>query len=309
MPNCRIGFWAVLIAMCTTSVPVCAKVWLLPDYQQRQLFSHRLNNEIDTSPALPESSRSCAAYGMSDAAEISPGMVCASSATIKNLTCYSDCYCPSEYKYTSSFCRSAGKIPSGATCLDKYTDCICDTSLFPHTSLSCEHTLSGASCSDDDGTHYAECIDTTPCPNGGDSETEKSQKESNGFECVFAYEGYKTSCYNCSDPCEGLVDQDCGTMSCATYYAKCPLKCEVCQIEVSCENGFHQSADKLSCVADACEGYLDSCPANTLCNDTCLSGNNTKYKISGCKIGYIDRTNWFCKNNLAQTLLCTWKIK
>ena len=266
-----------------------ARTYYLPDYQKDFIYGSRSQND-DSGQHI--STPSCSTYGLYSAPQ-SNSECTRVNAPVPGLTCYSCTDCSPEYTYDSSNC-SGSHTTSGSSCGGKYNHCICDTSLFPHTSLSCEHTLSGASCFDDDGTHYAECIDTTPCPNGGDSETEKSQKESNGFECVFAYEGYKTSCYTCSDPCEGLVDQDCGAMSCATYYAKCPLKCEVCQIEVSCENGFHQSADKLSCVADACEGYLDSCPANTLCSDTCQSGNNTKFKPTACSSGYYNPSTYWC---------------
>lgn len=163
------------------------KVWLLPDYQARQLYSHRVNKEDSSRPSDRPQGVNCHMYGFIPASEIGEGVSCSSQTRIMNVTCYGDCACLPTYNKTESSCRLEGKIPGGSVCMEEYyTECLCDTSLYPHTSSSCVYTLSGASCSDNNGKHYTECI----------------------------------------DPCEGLVDNT-TDLGCEKYYDECPSMCEV----------------------------------------------------------------------------------
>ena len=152
------------------SASAFAKVWLLPDYQQKQYFSERVNTS-DAPDVRPSTHVDCHKYGMIFQSEISNGMTCASSNRILNTTCFGNCSCSPSFNKTVSSCRSEGKIPAGDACMDEFfTACICDTSLYPHTSSSCAYTLSGASCSDDDGKHFAEC--KNPCDGLSDNKTD-----------------------------------------------------------------------------------------------------------------------------------------
>ena len=182
----RRGWW-VIFELLLFAASASAKVWLLPDYQQQQVFSHRVNGGSQTPPARPETTADCRQYGMIPAEEVSAGMSCSSSTQILQTICYSGCSCSAAYSQTVSSCRSEGKIPAGSACMGEYfTDCICDTSLYPHTSSSCAHTLSGASCSDNSGKHYAECL----------------------------------------DPCAGLTDNE-TDLGCEKHYDQCPTLCEL----------------------------------------------------------------------------------
>ena len=64
-----------------------AKVWLLPDYQQRQLYSHRVNTNKQGSTNDPQGV-TCQTYGLISAAEIEDGMSCDTKKQIMHLTCY-----------------------------------------------------------------------------------------------------------------------------------------------------------------------------------------------------------------------------
>ena len=179
--------WIMISGVMLFAASASAKVWLLPDYQQQQIFSHRVNGGVETPPVQPETTVDCRRYGMIPASEVSDGMSCSSSTQILETVCYGGCSCSAAYSQTSSSCRSEGKIPAGSSCMGEYfTACICDTSLYPHTSSSCAYTPGGASCSDDDGKHFAKC----------------------------------------KNPCDGLTDNE-TDLGCEKYYDQCPSLCEV----------------------------------------------------------------------------------
>ena len=203
---------AGVIMLCGIASVASAKVWLLPDYQQRQLYSHRVNNNEQGSTNKPQVVK-CQNYGLIPASEIEAGMTCDTKRQIMHLTCYGDCHCPSSYDKTEASCRLEGKIPGGSSCAGEYyTTCICDTSLYPHTSSSCAYTLSGASCLDEKGKHYADCID--PCEGLVDNETE--------LGCDKYYD-------ECPSKCE--LGKTCVPNDCSEYtLASCPegYSCEEC---------------------------------------------------------------------------------
>ena len=199
----RKSFFTVL-AVCLLSADALAKVWLLPDYQQRQLFSGRVNAS-DAPNVRPSTYIDCHKYGLIFESEISHGMTCAYSNRILNTTCFGNCSCSPSYNKTVSSCRSEGKIPAGEACMDEFfTECICDTSLYPHTSSSCAHTLSGASCSDNYGEHFAEC--KNPCDGLADNSTD--------LGCQSYYK-------QCPSKCE--VGKTCVPKDCSEYsLSSCP---------------------------------------------------------------------------------------
>ena len=269
-------FVAVCICGCLLASVVRAKVWLLPDYQSSQFYSRRVNGGNSHKSDNPV----CSDYGMYTASQITTGMSCASSTMIKNLKCFGDCSCSSAYQYTSSSCRSAGKIPSGSSCMGKYRECICDTSTYPHTSSSCAYTLSGASCSDKYGYHYNSCVN--PCA----AYASYTNVSSCSYGCEDVVSTCTSKCRSCyADNCRNRADNE-TKLGCEKYWSDCPDKCQTGKTEAECDSGFHQSADKLSCVANACEGFtLSSCPSHASCS-TCKTGTATKYKLDQCNSGY-----------------------
>lgn len=204
-------FLAAFIVGSLIAQAASAKVWLLPDYQTRQLYSNRTNSPEKGKDSPDSGGISCAAYGMLSAGEIENGMVCKNSAQIRDLVCYSDCSCASEYEYTESYCRSVGKIAAGSSCNGMYTQCICDTSLYPHTSSSCVPSLSGNLCVDDNGSHYENCV-TDPC---ADKEIVTCGK---ALGCEETCDADGTKCIRCNE------QPDCGSDK---YWAGDDLGCVV----------------------------------------------------------------------------------
>ena len=185
-----------------------AKVWLLPDYQREQFFSHRVNGDNETPPSdgSEDEEFSCSDYeGLLDLSAINENMIC--SKYFHGLkTCCQDWICkPNIYPYTTELCHSEGKIPTGATCTNKdgtvnYQKCKCDTNLYPYSLSNCEHILSGSSCTDEDGIHYQECI----------SACEKAEREAVCInDCEYGCEENYPDCDECCIECKTCPRRDC----------------------------------------------------------------------------------------------------
>ena len=273
-----------------------AKVWLLPDYQARQLYSHRVNSPDSSTSSKDPQGVNCHTYGLIPASEIGEGVSCSTQTKIMNVTCYGNCTCAPAYNKTESSCRLEGKIPGGSACMGEYyTECLCDTGLYPYTSSSCVHNLSGASCSDNNGKHYSKCVN--PCEGLVDNTTDLGC-ESYYSQCPSMCEVGKL------DPCEGLADNE-TELGCEKYYAECPSMCEVgktcapndcteytlssCPSGYACESctpgcGNNTQKYKKTCAYANCSGYtLTSCPAGEECK-SCTRGcgdNAVLYRTKG----------------------------
>ena len=252
-----------------------AKVWLLPDYQAKQFYSNRTSSSKDTSSPSDSGSVSCRTYGMLSASELGNGMVCQNSSRIRDMVCYSDCSCAPEYQYTESSCRSAGKIAFGSSCDGKYTKCICDTSLYPHTSSSCVPSLSGASCVDDSGTHYENCV---------------------------------------TDPCAGKEIVTCGkALGCAETCDAGGSKCIRCNEQPDCGDGKYWAGDDLGCVVNVCPVDYAADAADcglAVSNSHWELGSQTNGKsgtqscyncLQVCDSGYADYDTYWCGGSPATT--------
>ena len=240
-------FLALCLGISVLASAAFAKVWLLPDYQERQLYSRRVN---DTDRPLISQKVDCHTYGLISAAEIGEGETCSTQTQIMGITCYGSCTCASSYIETENSCRLEGKIPGGSACKGEYyTECLCDTSLYPYTSSSCAYTLSGASCSDEKGKHYADCID--PCEGLVDNETEL------GCDKYYA---------ECPSKCE--VGKTCVPNDCSGYtLTSCPMRgnCKKCTIGcgnntskyslISCSGGYKVYNNTCLCIY----GVTDEC--------------------------------------------------
>ena len=261
-----IRFGAILLSLLLSINLASAKVWLLPDYQQKQLFSRRISEEPKERPKNNDDENnegndfSCSNYsGLLPLSAITGNMVCSEYFQAPGVTCCKNWICdPSSFPYTSNSCRSEGKIPTGATCTDKdgtvkYQNCECDTSIYPHILSTCDHILSGASCTDSKGTHYQECI--TAC--------EQAAKEN---VCIS----------NCD-------------YGCAKKYPDCDECCIECK-----------TCPQRDCVA---EGYVATKnPAvvydeTNLCYRSC-EDSTPYYKAIGCAGGYTDFDNYWCGADL-----------
>lgn len=302
---------------------VTAKVWLLPDYQRKQIYSNRVNEEITPSVDVEGEEFSCSDYeGMVPLSEIGGDMEC-TEYYYGIETCCSDWACKaSVYSYTQANCVSAGKLPdTSQSCTNKdgtvvYKRCKCDTSKYPYTSSNCSYFLSGSTCKDAYGTHYAECINYC----------EKAKREgvcisSCEWGCAKSY----TNCSTCCIECKTCTKKDCLSLG---YETSCPeyMKCEdtctpgcgdnttyykvtgtICDdvCLTSCMWGCANTHSYCGCCIECnpcpvrnceAEGYSLECPKGSVCYDICVKGCGTTspiyYKPTGC---YMDLTNYWCK--------------
>lgn len=311
---------AALVAGSVLANAVSAKVWLLPDYQQKQFYSNRANSPGSNQNSPNDGSTGsvdCSKYGMVSASQLDAGMVCQNSARIKDTICYGNCSCPSEYQYTSSNCpASEGKTLAGRACNGEYTECKCDSGKYPYSSANCNNNLEGDRCYD--GTdHYALC--TNPCDNPDAVDTGSCQ-----YGCETPVNGCSTKCLKCSENSCNNADisslpdvSECG-YKCKTTAVGCSTKCQECYHDScdwpenqnlvnkgDCDYGCAGNATVNGCpskCARGCqtcvpcgEGYVASCPANMLCSEPCSDCDGAaKVKPIGCAIGYGDYNTYWC---------------
>ena len=187
-------------------------------------------------------------------------------------------------------CSIVKTFPDVGTC---YSGCVCNSATYPYTSANCNYVLRGSTCIDTlNVTHYSEC-------------------------------------YN---PCDGLIDNDCGSYRCEVTYASegCSSKCKTCftdtcdypenadfPLKADCEYGCDTQGtiDGCStkcyvcrtCVPNDCSAYtLSKCPDNGVC-DSCEIGcgdSTVKYKFAQCNLGFYDKDNFICGNQL-----CNWSLQ
>ena len=276
-------FLVALSAVSILASSALAKVWLLPDYQQQQFYSHRKNDpnqNHNSSNTSDPSRRSCSSYGGIEASSLAAGIVCESPFYIGSTKCCRASSCSSDYKYTSNNCEQKGMIGGGQSCTDDsgthYTTCKCSPSLYPYSSSSCVPELSGNSCTDDEGTHYQECVE---------------------------------------DPCADKEEVSCAkAVGCAET---CGDICVQCNPKPDCDAGSHWN-DDLGCVLDTCPvGYATSSGKDDLCG---LAISNSHWELgveaSGqvgsdpcynciltCDEGYGDYDTYWC-NTKPKTIDC-----
>ena len=189
---------------------------------------------------------------------------------VAGMTCQKSCYCPSEYKYTSSNC-SGNYTVSGGSCDGKYNDCVCKSE-FKYNSSNCsgENQPSGTSC----GGNYNGCTIRPEC-------TVSSK------DCTYGCAGYNSCdrCTSCkSNPDCDVSDKSC-TYGCASYNS-CS-KCTSCKSNpdcsataVSCDYG---CASTNSCgICTSCSGNPDCDVADKSCDYGCAATNSCG-KCTSCK--------------------------
>ena len=245
-----------LLLACVHINIALAKVWLLPDYQRKQIYSHRINGEDKERPNNGGDDFSCSNYaGMLDLSAIGEDIVC-TDYYYGPKTCCSNWICKSSsFPYTEELCRSEGKIPAEPSCTSKdgtvnYQKCKCDTSIYPYILSTCEHVLGGTSCEDEDGVHYTEC-NIDPC--------KQAEDEGLCLSCDYQCQTYHEDCATCCVECKPCIRRDCISEG---YVAE-------------------QSPAFIYDEEDIC--YL-SCEDST-----------PHYKAIGCAIGYYDVNNYWCE--------------
>ena len=285
-------FVCFVLALTCYASSLYAKMWLLPDYQGKKFFPKRNNDPRDDMAAGKDKGAfKCGNYaGMIALSDLSSDYKCTNSYSAPQGCCKEWVCKEDRFPETESSCRSAGKIAdettacTGSSGARRYRSCKCDTSTYPHTSSACIAELSGTSCEDNYGTHYEKCI-TDWCDN------------------------------------PEYVDMDCGEYRCKETYDKCDSKCEVCyadtcdypenasyplkgECDYGCDTqGTIDGCEKRckncrSCTITDCAsmGYTQSCPANSICNDTCVPNScegTVYYKATACETNYYSpKTHW-----------------
>ena len=252
---------ALFICACIPAFSVKAKVYWLPDYLEDNL--DRNADRVSDDNGHKTSAANCSNYGWIDASR-KGNLKCTGYQILPGGTvCYKGCYDPCK-NITAADCGNL-------KCLSYWQDC-------PDKCKTCE-TCTPTDCSGftlsapPANASYSSCS-----PGCGDNDTR--------YKLLSCNDGYSLIQGKCTDPCKDLADNE-TDLGCEKYYDQCPTLCEVGKNEVKCDSGFHPSADKLSCEADACEGFtLNSCPTGAVSCNSCKSGTVTKYQITGCKEGY-----------------------
>ncbi len=285
---------ATALLLCLGIGNLQARTYYLPDYQNEFIYGGRINTGENNRPSPVKPT--CASYGLHDSFQSSMACSATPQHPAPGLTCYSCAACSSEYAYDSSNC-SGNYVTSGSSCGGKYTKCICDRSKFPGSG-------SGEGCPSGQKIDAANA-----CKGPSDTSTVykctedscygvilKNACETQGRYCV-ASSSCPAGCEQCIDRCEGYKNHegaikcDNGCMNPSDQISGCTGLCKAgatCK-PTSCGEGYELSGD--TCIPKNCAGYLDACPAHAVCNDTCKSGSDTKYKPTGCNTGYTLNTS------------------
>lgn len=276
----------ILVAfVCCAVGGAYARTYYLPDYQSVFQYDGRTNAVSEERPDSP----TCATYGYQDSilenSECTPVRISGFG-----LDCYSCTACSSDYKYEYSSSNCSGDyVLAGVSCGGKYSECICDSSIFPAAS--------------EGGCPAGQKVDTTQsCTNKSDENkfykcvedecyalTSQTDCEAGGGHCI-ASDTCTGKCDQCMEFCawkeqEGAVRCEYGCEE-THKISGCSDLCEAggCKSK-TCDEGYVLSDD--TCIPNPCDGYpYTACPYNGICDETCKSGDLVKYKITECKQGY-----------------------
>ena len=273
-----------------------ARTYYLPDYQSE--FYSGSRSQTDNS-GHHTSTPSCGDYGFYSAPQNNAECTRVNPPA-PGLTCYSCTACSSDFTYDSSNC-SGDYVTSGSSCGGRYNQCTCDPSKFQVSSSggcpSGQKTDLSASCkAPSDTDTYYKCIEDlcygiilkNACETQGDYCVPSDQCPAGCEQCIDRCQGYKSY--------EGAIECDNGCMNASDQISGCSGLCKAgstCK-PITCDEGYELSGD--TCVPKACSGYLDTCPAHALCNDTCQSGETVKYKPTGCSSGYYSPSTYWCSD-------------
>lgn len=224
-------FGLAVIAGCLAAGAAMAKVWLLPDYQSRQVYSDRASERKTDS--IDKNSITCASRGGVALSSLSEGQICNSPFTIpENLQkCCSSYSCSSAYTYDDSSCDVDKKLtPKGSSCTDSngnkhYTDCGCSNS-YQSTETNCQYGVDTTTdyCEFGGVKYYGACNDD-PClqtENVMTCAAERCQADKVCGDNLCLKDG-------CDTNCEAGFDETTGTCkkaTCPTLYSTTVEGCE-----------------------------------------------------------------------------------
>ena len=272
-----------------------AATWWLPDWQNNQ---NSRGSTDDGGGDIVKDDSDCMKhynlYATCPSPKLSTGVV----HPVAGMTCQKSCYCPSEYKYTSSNC-SGNYTVSGGSCDGKYNDCVCKSE-YSQNSSNCngEYRPAGESCEG----NYNRCEMRPECT-------------VSSMSCTYGCAGYNSCdrCTSCkSNPDCDVSDKSC-TYGCASYNS-CS-KCTSCKdnpdcsaTAVSCDYG---CASTNSCgICTSCSGNPDCDVTDKSCDYGCAATNSCG-KCTSCKscTPYSDETGCTygtesCSDGCGGTRLC-----
>ena len=244
-----------------------AATWWLPDWQGSR--SSRGSADDGGGDIVKDDSDCMKHYNLyatCPSPKLSTGVV----HPVAGMTCQKSCYCPSEYKYTSSNCSGKYTV-SGGSCDGKYNACVCKSE-YSQNSSNCngEYRPAGESCEG----NYNRCEMRPECT-------------VSSMSCTYGCAGYN-SCDRCTS-CKSNPDCDVSDKSC-TYGCASYNSCSKC---TSCKSNPDCSATAVSCdygcaSTNSC-GICTSCSGNPDCNvsdkscDCGCSSTNSCGKCTSCK--------------------------
>ena len=197
-------------------------------------------------------------------------------------------YCPfdASYKRCASLDCTAytlSSCPANGYCSS------CKAGGYTHLALDgCNkgYVKSGNSCPANPCTGYP----LSSCPSHGSCSSCLSGT-ANKYKLDSCSSGYKVSNNSC------VCAKTCkDTATVPAHATAVKSSCTACGVTTTiitgfnCNDGYVKSGS--SCVAKSCNGFpLSSCPTGATSCSTCKSGSSTKYKVNGCKSGYIKANN------------------
>ena len=249
-----------------------AATWWLPDWQGSR--SSRGSADDGGGDIVKDDSDCMKHYNLyatCPSPKLSTGVV----HPVAGMTCQKSCYCPSEYKYTSSNCSGKYTV-SGGSCDGKYNDCVCKSE-YSQNSSNCngEYQPAGEAC---DG-NYNQCEMRPEC-------TISSK------DCTYGCAEYNSCdrCTSCeSDPACNVTDKNCD-YGCESYNScgKC-ISCKSAPCDSSSSNWCSVHS---SCHGDCCsDGSIEAC--DTRCGGSGCDGEYCSYQVV-CQEG---GGTWMGNNN------------
>ena len=233
-----------------------AATWWLPDWQGSQ---GSRGSADDGGGDIVKDDSDCMKhynlYATCPSPKLSTGVV----HPVAGMTCQKSCYCPSEYKYTSSNCSGKYTV-SGGSCDGKYNACVCKSE-YSQNSSNCngEYQPAGEAC---DG-NYNQCEMRPEC-------TISSK------DCTYGCAEYNSCdrCTSCeSDPACNVTDKNCD-YGCESYNScgKC-ISCKSAPCDSSSSNWCSVHS---SCHGDCCsDGSIEACDTRCGGSGCSSSGEDT----------------------------------